>query len=757
MARRPYISNSSYYKLTIPELSGGVNLRDNISLIHDNQLTDCENVWYKDGMLRTRAGMKATDYNEIGESFVIDPNSYTKSVCANNKNTRIEDGNLYFLVVERSPFGVEVKYVCSTNPEKPVIDVATIKDLPSSRINVFQNGGDIYLFGSLERGVSLANGLPIYKIWYEETFDELGEVIGGEWKTKRIQMSDAYVPTVMINVPPGIYDNIGGAYGATMLEGYNLLGNRYKMYFNNAIEYQSPSEEKIYHDVGCFTLLEDVSNFAGETVKLTIAYVDGKVATHEVTIVGGDHTSYEGELNEIDGFEMYVIGKKIYFRDVQFSDMMFARTQFMQNCIEVEAPCSNTEENLKKVLNMTFNTWFGGGSEGLYGGVHLFLGGNTEEKHKSLVLWSDINKPLYFSENCYAYVGDKTQSVTAFGKQGEALIIAKDREMYATQYVNNSDAVNEEAVQKQAVVDITTDVIFPMTQVHGLIGCDCPNTMQLCRNRLVWANSNGKVYSLVSANQYNERSIYEVSGMVERRLKEFAPKELQGAFSADWKGFYVLMVGNNLFLMDYNSYGFSNVYSYSKTEDAQSRIPWWIWKLDLPNDVEVLSLTNSEEKLFFTHTLNIKLKYSNRIELLYFDGDGVQDEVANIKSVPNDEGKLILVREKENKEIPTMVKTKYYDFNSSTTLKNIPKIELSLGTNGGTAINVTAITDKGESDTVIYVDAPEEDRYSVGHFDNKVIRPLANRANRLALKFTCDGDMAIDGMTIIYKMLGGIK
>jgi hypothetical protein len=104
-----------------------------------------------------------------------------------------------------------------------------------------------------------------------------------------------------------------------------------------------------------------------------------------------------------------------------------------------------------------------------------------------------------------------------------------------------------------------------------------------------------------------------------------------------------------------------------------------------------------------------------------------------------------------------MIKTKCYDFGSPTILKNIPKIELTLGTNGGAAINITAITDKGESDTVIYVDAPEKDRYSVGHFENKLIRPLANRANRLLLKFTCDGDVAIDSMTIIYKMLGGVK
>ena len=539
-----------------------------------------------------------------------------------------------------------------------------------------------------------------------------------------------------------------------MLEGYNLLGNRYKMLYNNAKAYQSPSEEKIYTDAVDLTLVEDVSKFAGETVKVTIALNDGKVAVHEVTIVGGDSVSMEADFNEVDDFKMAVYKKKVYFRDVNQNDMAVSRTQFMQNSIEVEAPCSNPEENLKKVLNMTFNDWYGGGSEGLYGGMHLFMGGNTEKGEESLVIWSDVKKPLYFSENCYAYVGDKTQKVTAFGKQGEALIIAKEREMYATQYVNNTDALTEEAVQSQALIDITTDVIFPMTQVHGFIGCDCPKTMQLCRNRLVWANSNGKVYSLVSANQYNERSIYEVSGMVERRLKEFSRKELQGAMSADWQGFYVLMVGSNLFLMDYNSYGFSSVYSYSKTEDAQSRIPWWIWKLDFPNDADVLNLVSIEDKLFFSHTLNIKLKKSNYIEMLYFDTEAKNDEFVYIEGIA--EGTVKWVRTKEQSNIQTMMHTKCFDFGTPTVLKNIPKIEMVFGTNGGAPITVTTITNRGD-DSDIYIEAPEADKYSIRHLENKLIRPAIQRADRLSLKLECSGVMAVDSMAILYKQLGGLK
>ena len=105
----------------------------------------------------------------------------------------------------------------------------------------------------------------------------------------------------------------------------------------------------------------------------------------------------------------------------------------------ITAPCSNTKENLKKVFAMTRQMWFGGDAAGISGGSRVFLGANTDEKEKSLVIWSGLNNPLYFPENCYAYVGNNSQSVTAFGRQSDMLVIFKERETYLTQYVRNSN------------------------------------------------------------------------------------------------------------------------------------------------------------------------------------------------------------------------------------------------------------------------------------------------------------------------------
>ena len=43
--------------LSLPDLSGGLNLRDGLSEILDNQLTECQNMWWRNGVLKTRPGI----------------------------------------------------------------------------------------------------------------------------------------------------------------------------------------------------------------------------------------------------------------------------------------------------------------------------------------------------------------------------------------------------------------------------------------------------------------------------------------------------------------------------------------------------------------------------------------------------------------------------------------------------------------------------------------------------------------------------
>jgi hypothetical protein len=423
------------------------------------------------------------------------------------------------------------------------------------------------------------------------------------------------------------------------------------------------------------------------------------------------------------------------------------------------------KEGIRKVMNMTFSEWFGGYSEGLYGGIHLFLGGNLRGKEKALVCWSDFNKPLYFSESGYTYVGDKSQKVTAFGKQGDELIIFKQREIFSTSYSSSSSVIDAEELERQSVVDITSaDVTFAMKQVHGYIGCNYPNTIQLCGNRLCWMQSGGKVYTLVSANQYNERSIFEVSGMIENRLKN--QSNLSSAVSADYDGKYILAIGSALYVMDYNSYGFANVASYTKTEDSQINIPWWIWETPTypkcktvagettitPTPLKVVSLVSLFEGLYVFAKVETQSGDETYVFPELFLLGGEEDSVPKIEYASGQ-----LTRNLETQNINSMIVTKSFDFGNSTIRKSIPKAEMCFGNNRGAPITVTTVTEKGENVVTIVPDGECGDDRNIKYFFVQAVRNENRNCKFIGYKIESEGNIALGEISLVYKVLGGIK
>lgn len=776
----PRINDKALHRLTIPELSGGVNYRDGISQVLDNQLTDCNNVWYKNGLLKTRPAIAALNDNPYVHDYY--GNEENVKVYAKKENFRVVGGETYFLVAEQSSLGIRFTYYPEDKTAQP-IEVAYIysSELPKGvdyTCNIFQHDADIYCFCS---GYYEGEATPyyIYKIVDKGEFDfdeplritdELSEDEGG-----------FYVPTVMINCLPKnpeegwSYENEG-----TLLEGYNLFGNKYKTVYSTARQYEFPNDDgEATKDKMQYVLLSTTRNsFSGQTVTAEITYPSGKKIHHSVTLTGEYEWVQEAEAAE-DGLIMEVLGVAIQFIDSNTSKVAeVSRSDFVRNNMVITAPCPTSKENYEKVLNMTRSEWFGGGSEGIYDGIHLFMGGNTKESEKALVCWSDFDKPLYFSENGYAYVGDKAQRVTAFGKQGESLIILKERETYATQYSGSDSVIDAEAVINQSVVDVTaSEVTFPMVQVHGFVGCDCPNTVQLCRNRLVWAHSDGKVYTLVSANQYSERSVFEVSAMVQRKLTEEGAKNMRSALSADWEGHYILSLGNRFYLMDYNSYGYANVTSYSKNEDAQLHIPWWIWEKPTYNHnintidvgitceekpINVISMITVGDKLYLWTELEVSKGPAEHMptyrvpELLVFEGE--DDMIPNISFDSDPETTAqYYYRRIDSKEIPAMVQTKLFDFGGATIQKSVPKAEISFGNNEGVPITVTTITDRGETSREVVLDFEETDHRNPQFFKNVVIRNGERLNNRIGYRLESNGNLFVDALSVYYKLLGGSK
>jgi hypothetical protein len=409
-------------------------------------------------------------------------------------------------------------------------------------------------------------------------------------------------------------------------------------------------------------------------------------------------------------------------------------SEYIRNNLEITIPRTYTYDEQKKVFAMTQTEWFGGASEGINGGTRLFLGGNMEEGEQSLMVWSGLNQPLYFPENAYAYVGNTTSAVTGFGKQSDMLVIFKENETYFTQYQQNTNITADDLINQSVIDYASSKVSFPLTLINANIGCDIPDTVELCRNRLVWANSNGKVYTLTANNQYSERNVYEVGEMVERKLKQL---NLKHASACDFAGYYVLFAEGKAYLMDYNSNGYQYVYSYNKNEDAQKNIPWYEWEFSVTENSSIST-------------------------------DGVRLYILDISDT--DDGKKVFFYEvSENAEegfeeteyiepaFTSSFTTKAFDFGSAGYRKNVDVVKLFLGNNGGAPIKVEFVTDCGTVNEEIILDSPDTENYTAGYISTVSLAPPIRSIVRMALRVSSEGKLAVDGAELTYRILGGAR
>lgn len=746
----PMINKQPRREVNVPELSGGLNLRDSLTGVRDNQMTDCVNMWYKDGRLRTRPAfvtneeMKNIVTAKYNESYVVDIKTYPdvrKGQATLASALKFDgydwdyrkDANIYFW------------WQYDDKIEKlGIIDISSEDFMWDSKDSVLKAIETYSYFVAEKDGVAYcyaSNGVSNY-------INKLDYANGAtEWE--KVSNSDYYIPTVMAHCKrSGLYD-----YTGTQFEGYNMLTGYYKMIYSAYNENDSINSHPMRYG-----FVEKIA--ANGVIRATLTYVDEnekpQICVHEADASGlvDNDWVYEDKVND-DGLKMYVCKNYLGFSSETEPGNMPAKTLdneadkkkygLIEDNLIIEVNAEKTENQLKKIFGMTQNIWFGGAANGINGGSRLFLCGNTDENERSLVVWSALNNPLYFPENNYAYVGDKSQGVTAFGQQGENLIIFKEKSSYYSYYTVNNN-ITAEALINQSVVDYEANsAIFPMIQLNASVGCDCPDTVQLCRNRLVWANSDGNVYTLCSNNQYSERTIFKVSDMVSTALNK--ENDLKNAISCDFEGHYLLCVGNRIYVMDYNSYGYQYVSSYSKTEDSNALVPWYIWEFD-----------NGKygEKIF-------AIDNSLMIARNFQTDSGVTMTFSTLLNAENNGCDLLLLCDStgsvyvyENK-IKSIIKTKLFDFSAAGYLKNVDRVSIAFGNNGGDPISVNFVSDAGcENESVMLAGSATDER-DAAFMTAKNFYPGMKSVRTFGVKIECEGPLIVDGLSLQYRLLGSVK
>jgi len=729
----PKMKKRSKNTVAVPSLSGGINLRDALNMCADNQLTDCLNMWFCDGVLKTRAGRKRiAEYLFPDIAFGSTLNwSYREDKHSIHENvTRIIDGSVYKLISFLTVF---------KDYNEITADGASYSYENYSRLILLwldEKGNSIYNMsvGATDKiGDSLYFTDKITNYFIASTKDGIYLFVNGD-ATKKIYKYDGalreiddgeiYVPIVMNHCKPNgdtlmsmqeIIDN-----GGELFEGYNLLSDKYRMVYSTVNKKLLENEDST-HPMA-YTLCRNTKGFTGRFVEARLTTNTGTY-THKVEITANAGWDMETAENgdTPDNLYMWVFGTMLTFCDKEGNIVWVSEDDYIEDNLEITAPIKKTDENLSKVFSMSTACWFGGLPEEKNSGTRLFLGGGIEEEKKSLVVWSGINKPLYFPESCEVYVGNSNSAVTGFGKQDDMLVIFKEDEIYCTKY----DGISKNTATNQTAL--------PLAEINSIIGCLSGKSIRLCRNRLVWLGNDKKVYTLTSGSQYGGYNVFCISEMVDRKLK--TETNLKDAYALDFCGHYMLVSGNSAYLMDYNSYGYQYAYSYKKTEDANIKIPWYIWD----------GLADEESKLF------------NVGEMLC----GITFGFVGGQAPINSASKIVLYSFTDNKDdgkaIKSAVKTKFFDFGLPNHRKDVEAVGVTFGNNGGEPITVRFITESGTDSANITLTGADTDPREAGYIKSRILYPAIRSAVRFGLSFECEGNMAIEGLNITYRTLGGAR
>ena len=466
--RHPQFAPARRVVATVPALCDGLNVGTAPFLIGDRQCADSQDMWWKDGALRCREG------------FTTHPNRLKIDVI-DNTTRFFTDADGWVLFLHRGDYesGADV-YIGAYDPQGNATDVMWLKN--------GNRGLD---------GVLAPTGGELQAAYSALLFLNDGTIIGMKASQNRFDdiTDKAYVPLRMANGVP-TPSRTQTALSGDLLEGNNLLTSQFRCTFTtdgSGVYYFLPN---VYHR---------------STLKVT-ARLDGTDTTWELS-------NSSTVSAEVSGLCLCFDRQSGCFWFIKGGVPHPLKAGDSRNNLTAIADHDSNQGGLPYV--MRFATWFGGTA----GGTRLFLGGDKD----GYLAFSDLNNPLYFPESNYALVGTPGKPLTAFGKQGAALVLFKETEIYAAEYTA-AEKITAENVQNGEVTDITATATFPVTALHSEIGCDLPKTVALCGNRLWWACRDGSVYALQSTGQFSQRNITRLSAPIEPLLrKQGAPAFAAGA------------------------------------------------------------------------------------------------------------------------------------------------------------------------------------------------------------------------------------
>ena len=689
----PVRNTAALKRLHVAALDGGINRRDAAHLIDDRQLCDAENVWWKDGRLQVRPAFQTNDagLRLISSPLTVKADGCTVHTiatgCVANKDGKYGEYVAAIRHLNGTEHGYAAEYEISL-----LLDDGTRIDTETLLVTDGDTKRD-------HQHLLIVQGRDPYKNIGTFAFIDGGRLFQMTEIVDIVSFTPRYywmpvhptVPTVL-TAGRGFRSSTGSPKDAagTVVRSFNRLTDHFRA------TYTTDGESNAF--------VLPLNHAPAEVTAITFTDNEGVSHTFGFNATQGEFTFAKKTVT------MSTVGNTVRLT-IGGDTFAFPASDTANNLV-IEARYSAAEEvRALRADDLQTCTWFGGTGGGLTGGSRLFVGGARE------LCWSAPNDPLDFPTSNYAVVGEMDEAITAFGKQSDMLVIFKEHSMYATTYSPQTVSVDE--VASGGVVDLqSASAVFPITPLHAFVGCDCPHTVALCDNRLVWATSQRKVYTLTAANAFSECNVLEISDLVRSIFDDLTPYEMQTAVACDCDGYYLLFAGSMAAVLYYGKNSFGSLSGASAAKRAA--LTWYAWSypatkmqfihaMNLGREPVLLALCRGTNGAQWWATVTF--------------GDGLDCRV-------NVDGKI------EHVPICGSVQTKLFDFGQPEQLKRIQKLYPD-AENGGQWV---WITDDGKYDE---------------HTDGAcaVMTPHLPITARFGARVSFSGKFSLTGITVIYQTL----
>ncbi len=614
-----------YKKYCLKTFSGGIDLNADPVVLSEDKLGECENLWMQNGVLTSRQGAAADErfFAEYeGSSDMTQSPIVTDTLVTFGAETYRIAYMMHISGSETSQY-VNVYFV---DKNGNFTNAGTMMNYRLDRYNFYVADNVFFIVGKAKFGCGVYAFMRIDNYGLDKDY-AVYELSTDRTKWIRLWKGDFYSPIIYINGRGMRYEEADNPYTGTPMafEDPNMLTGDFRAYYTSdgiSASFQLPVLElddskitaRVYRSPGDYiewNIMPEESSgttrFYGQDIVMTCNRKTGIVSF------------------TVDGLE-YAIPKMVYYNanNIKFS----ARKE--------------VKENIAKII----------GSQSSFAyNSRIYICGNQTAPNE--VYSARSSNPLYFPTGSVAVIGDSSP-VNAIGVQNNKLVAFKTDEICRINLSEGNLYSRKELFVGEGIEFYRSDNVS-ISSIHTAVGCDCPRTLRLCGNRLVWLNSNGTVYALATTAYGKENNVYEISLPIQKRLRQFSKKTLKKAFATEHQGKYLLFVDRTVFVMDYRVKAFGFSATYLDEQDVNRALAWYLW--EMPDDMYITTAHSISKGIAaICQTKDMRLFYS-----VCFDGD------KDIVMVYNDENTV----EKKECPIKSRLTTGRMDFGCEERFKDL--------------------------------------------------------------------------------------